>query len=476
MAEQGMTFSELDGNLDAISQVEEALLEPLCQYARQTDCSGAFVILEAAIGVSSGEADRSGLYGPAEQCRAFDRGSAALPGHGGDWEGPRGHAPPEMEPGVQHGDSAGLPAMPCGCGRAGIFRLLPHLGTDHPSRTSERAVLLTIPMVGEDGTVYGLCGFGVNQTYFAAHHKQPTGFQSVACLMASEGGVSNTLDSGGCLMTGGAGDYCYVPINDRLTLKPMRHGLIAMKCGGLSYVGMTMDFTAAGGDSESRTLAVLIPAQDYRQLVVRSVWQTALLLFLLLFALCLACIVLSRRYLSPLLRDLRQLTEENRGDGQMRYSEFAAVSGSLRAQDEAHQEAVFALESEKDAALRQSESLLGEKAVLQAQVEETQSRLETVQTDASRMAHAQKDDIDPEVYRIFVTGLDKLTNTERKIYEGYVVGMGPQEMSVQFSVKVSTIYSHTKSILRKTGLDSYRKVQQYAAILRQTQEEQENET
>ena len=110
------------------------------------------------------------------------------------------------------------------------------------------------------------------------------------------------------------------------------------------------------------------------------------------------------------------------------------------------------------------------------QVEETQSQLETVQTDASRMAHAQKDDIDPEVYRIFVTGLDKLTNTERKIYEGYVAGMGPQEMSVQFSVKVSTIYSHTKSILRKTGLDSYRKVQQYAAILRQTQEEQENET
>lgn len=109
LAEQGMTFSELDGNLDAISQVEEALLEPLCQYARQTDCSGAFVILEAAIGVSSGEADRSGLYVQRSQCRAFDRGSAALPGHGGDWEGPRGHAPPEMEPGVQHGDSAGLP-------------------------------------------------------------------------------------------------------------------------------------------------------------------------------------------------------------------------------------------------------------------------------------------------------------------------------------------------------------------------------
>ena len=134
LAEQGMTFSELDGNLDAISQVEEALLEPLCQYARQTDCSGAFVILEAAIGVSSGEADRSGLYVQRSNAEHLTWGSAALPGHGGDREGARGHAPPEMEPGVQHGDSAGLPAMPCGCGRAGIFRLLPHLGTDHPSR------------------------------------------------------------------------------------------------------------------------------------------------------------------------------------------------------------------------------------------------------------------------------------------------------------------------------------------------------
>ena len=62
LSEQGIAFSELDGDLDAISQVEEALLEPLCQYARQTDCSEAFVILEAAIGVSSGEADRDTVF------------------------------------------------------------------------------------------------------------------------------------------------------------------------------------------------------------------------------------------------------------------------------------------------------------------------------------------------------------------------------------------------------------------------------
>ena len=462
LSEQGIAFSELDGDLDAISQVEEALLEPLCQYARQTDCSEAFVILEAAIGVSSGEADRSGLYVQRSNAEHLTgdlllyRGMAEI----GKAHGVMPHRKWSREFNTEalpdYRERLADAAAPVSFASCRTTALLTLPGT------SERAVLLTVPMVGEDGTVYGLCGFGVNQTYFAAHHKQPTGFQSVACLMTSEGSASDALDSSGSLMTGGAGDYCYVPNNDSLTLKPMRHGLTAMKCGELSYVGMTMDFTAADGDSESRTLAVLIPAQDYRQLVVHSVWQTALLLFLLLLALCLACIVVSRRYLSPLLRDLRQLTEKNRGDGQMSYSEIAAVSGSLRAQDEAHEETVSTLVSEKES--------------LQAQVEETQSRLETVQTDASRMAYAQKDDIDPEVYRIFVTGLDKLTNTERKIYEGYVAGMDAEELAASFGISKNTVKSHTAKIFSKLGPRRITELRRYAAILRQTQEKQENET
>lgn len=452
---QGLAFSELDGDLAAISQVEEAMLEPLCQYTQQTDCSGAFVILEAAMGTGSDDAGRSGLYvqrsnaehltgdlllyrGMAEIGKAHD----IMPHRKWKREFNTENFPDYQERLAQ----AAAPVSSAYCRTTELITL---------PGTSERAMLLTVPMIGNDGTVYGLCGFAVNQTYFAAHHSQPTGFESLACLVTSNS-TPDTLDSGGSLTAGSSGNYCYVPRDSTLTLKPMRHGLTSMTCGDFSYVGMTMDFTAADGDKESRTLAVLIPAQDYQQLVLHSVLQTALLLFLLIFALGFAYIVVSRRYLSPLLRDLRQLTAENRGDGQMNYSEFAAVSGSLLAQDQEHEEAVSALENEKDAALRR--------------VEEAQNRLEVVQADASRLARSRKSDIDPDKYQLFLAGLQGLTETERRIYEGYVCGMSPQEMSSQFSVKVSTIYTHTKNILRKTGLESYRQLQQYAAILRQTPE------
>ena len=44
-------------------------------------------------------------------------------------------------------------------------------------------------MVGADGRVYGLCGFSVNQTYFSAHHAQPSAVSSLACVLsdAAEG-------------------------------------------------------------------------------------------------------------------------------------------------------------------------------------------------------------------------------------------------------------------------------------------------
>ena len=179
LAEQGMTFSELDGNLDAISQVEEALLEPLCQYARQTDCSGAFVILEAAIGVSSGEADRSGLYVQRSNAEHLTgdlllyRGMAEI----GKAHGVMPHRKWSREFNTetlpdyrQCLADAAAPVSSASCRTSALITL---------PGTSERAVLLTIPMVGEDGTVYGLCGFGVNQTYFAAHHKQPTAFKAL---------------------------------------------------------------------------------------------------------------------------------------------------------------------------------------------------------------------------------------------------------------------------------------------------------
>ena len=48
--EQTSDISSLSGNIDAMESLQEAMLEPLCQYVQQVDCSGAFVVLNTSLG------------------------------------------------------------------------------------------------------------------------------------------------------------------------------------------------------------------------------------------------------------------------------------------------------------------------------------------------------------------------------------------------------------------------------------------
>ena len=49
LQQKGISFEDLDGNVEATKAVEDAMLEPLSQYVRQADCSGAFVVLESSM-------------------------------------------------------------------------------------------------------------------------------------------------------------------------------------------------------------------------------------------------------------------------------------------------------------------------------------------------------------------------------------------------------------------------------------------
>ena len=40
--EQTSDFSSLSGDVNAVEALQETMIEPLCQYGRQVDCSGAF--------------------------------------------------------------------------------------------------------------------------------------------------------------------------------------------------------------------------------------------------------------------------------------------------------------------------------------------------------------------------------------------------------------------------------------------------
>ena len=145
--------------------------------------------------------------------------------------------------------------------------------------TSERAILFTVPILGADGTVYGLCGFSINQSYFFAHHVQPSGIRSLACLLTD--GTAG-LDIPQSLITYPADGFCFVP-DEILTEKSIREGLTAYSGTKLSFVGLSEPFLAASGDAQPHTLTVLLPRSDYNQILLKSILEIVGLLLLLLF-------------------------------------------------------------------------------------------------------------------------------------------------------------------------------------------------
>ena len=204
---QTTEFSSLSGNVDAVEALQEAMLQPLCQYARQTDCSGAFVLLNTSLKADAAAGSHSGLY---VQRSNSEHTTSDLLLYRGMADIGRRH---KVMPHRKWAQEFDLSAFPC---------FAEHLKKasapiEHACRTTElitlpgtteQAILLTVPMIGADGMVYGLCGFSVNQTYFLAHHAQPTGIGSLACVLSD---AAEGLDVQKGLLTYPAGGFCFVP-------------------------------------------------------------------------------------------------------------------------------------------------------------------------------------------------------------------------------------------------------------------------
>lgn len=224
--EQTSDFSSLSGDVNAVEALQETMLEPLCQYGRQVDCSGAFVMLNTSL---NDNGSFSGLY--IQRSNSARMASDFLLYRGMADVGRQHHVMPHRK-WSQEFDISEFPS------------LAEHLNTasapiDYDCRTtalltlpdtSERAILLTVPILGADGTVYGLCGFSINQSYFFAHHVQPSGIRSLACLLTD--GTAG-LDISQSLITYPADGFCFVP-DEILTEKSIREGLTA-RHGSFSF-------------------------------------------------------------------------------------------------------------------------------------------------------------------------------------------------------------------------------------------------
>lgn len=448
-------FDALSGSADALEQLEASMLGSLCQYVQQADCSGGFVLLSVSLNPDAAADSFSGLY--VQRSNAEHTTSDLLLYRGMADIGRQHRVMPHRKwaqefcpadfPGLADQLEAASAPIERAC-RTTEFLTLPG--------TTEQAILLSVPMVGADGRVYGLCGFSVNQTYFSAHHAQPSAVSSLACVLSD---AAEGLDIQKGLLTYPAGGFCFVP-DELLAEKSLRGGLSAFVGTELSFVGISEPFTVAAGDEAPHDLTVLIPKSDYDRALLKSRLEAAGVLMLLLFFAVSCCLFYTRRYLRPILRDIERLKDES-GGAQMTFDELQPVSARLRS----HEQTITVLETEKL-------DLQGQVEHMQSQVVDTQEQLDDSLAEIRRLAYLGKKELDPADYQKFLEGYAKLSSKELEICAALAKGLSARQCAEQTGNALSTIDTYRKRVYGKTGIHRVRQLQLCVALMQLEQAEQ----
>ena len=449
-------FDALSGSADALEQLEASMLGPLCQYVQQADCSGGFVLPSVSLNPDAAADSFSGLY--VQRSNAEHTTSDLLLYRGMADIGRQHRVMPHRKwaqefcpadfPGLADQLEAASAPIERACRTTELLTL---------PGTTEQAILLSVPMVGADGRVYGLCGFSVNQTYFSAHHAQPSAVSSLACVLSD---AAEGLDIQKGLLTYPAGGFCFVP-DELLAEKSLRGGLSAFVGTELSFVGISEPFTVAAGDEAPHDLTVLIPKSDYDRALLKSRLEAAGVLMLLLFFAVSCCLFYTRRYLRPILRDIERLKDES-GGTQMTFDELQPVSARLRS----HEQTITVLETEKL-------DLQGQVEHMQSQVVDTQEQLDDSLAEIRRLAYLGKKELDPADYQKFLEGYAKLSSKELEICAALAKGLSARQCAEQTGNALSTIDTYRKRVYGKTNIHRVRQLRLCYALMQLEQAEQD---
>ncbi len=431
LKENDMRFSDLENSGEHIYAVEKLMVEPLRQKLFQAGCSGAFVLLDTTVNTSveNAELSRSGLYFQVNEYNAERQNMLLYRGISeiGRESGIMPHRKWRLEyrsdafPGFDRlAKSAELPLE-----RAYYFTEVFTL-----PGTSERAMLMEIPVVSANGTIYGLCGFEISAAYFRNIFAQSSKLQRLICLAGT--GTPASVSSIDLLSTGIKDGY-YFPPSGVLRRIGGRGGLASYADDLMKYVGTARSISISPNNPRF-TLIVLMPRDDFDRAIFRNTLQLVLLLLLLLAFAVWCCLLFSRRYLSPIILSLEQMKTD---------------AGHAKASNLQEIDNLFAFLAEKDKA---------HEKVLQD--------YENAQREIARLAYSRMKEVDPDNYEQFLAGLGSLTPTEKEIFDLYLEGKGTKDIMEIENIKESTLRYHNRNLYSKLGINSLKQMLRYAALMK----------
>ena len=317
--------------------------------------------------------------------------------------------------------------------------------------TSDNVALVTVPVVGRDGTFYGICGYEVSADYFTAYHAQPAAEKRLSCMIFSRGNEGYISTGLAC-----SGQNNYVePLAGNIKISALQGDFYKISDESQSFIGLTREI-ALTPNNEPFTLAVMIPQDDYNSAVIRGNVQFVLLIILLLFFSVSCCMFFSKRYLSPILKGLDHIKHDTWNEEPSSIPEINDLFAYLAKKDEN----LSAVQNELAAAAVTYQEAQQKYDAAQAELKEAQLKLQ-------RLTQSRKKDVDPENYRAFLVGIKTLTATEKQILNYYLAGKSVKQIAELSGVKETTIRFHNRNIYSKLNVSSLKQLLLYAAMMQQ---------
>ena len=457
LTDSGITFDQLHNNPDALTSMQDRIFEIVYNNMQLVPCSGAFCFLNTTVNDTLPDESYQGLYLKFANLYAENtiHNDVCLY---------RGFSSIARENNINLHSTWQLET------RKGLF---PEVDTLMSSRsdsiskayfltsvyrlpdTWENVRLLCIPVFDSRGTTIGVCGFEISNLYFMLSHKASETEQShIFCALldrSSDGYVGQ--------IAGNQSGY-FPPVDSVFTVEN-NLSLTVFHSGDIEFIGKMRELAVG---TTTHVVAVMLPAEEYQDLVKTVQLKIAAILFIAAFAILAVALWGSKKYVAPILKDLERIKDGTGPEqGCSRVLEIGDLFAFLEQQDREHEAALSTLHQEKlEAQIRQER--------LQNELHQANSEYESAQTEIARLAYSRKQEIDPDDFQYFLKGISQLTPTEQKVFNLYLEGKNAKEIIAILGVTENTLKFHNKNIYNKLGVSSRKQLLRYATLMKQQEE------
>ena len=421
LKENNQSFEDLNNNPSQIKDLQQAIYNPLNTTLDLSESSGAYVILDVTVNTAAqnAEVSRSGLYlrrTSVNDCNPVNSDVALF----------RGMKEIARKNKIQLHNRWNMEF------NVKKFPFYIEMQQNAPMRaadsylwakkealtdTWENAMFLIVPIIGTNGEFYGICGVEISELYFRlAYPSSDSKFGTIVTVLAPKEQEHLCLSAGLC------GAEKRGKFKEDIFNIKTADNFNYYTADKTQYIGLSQEITisASALDNTKWTVAVLLPASNFREYVTKRKLILITVFAVLLIIMIIMSVFLSRRYVQPITQQLQAIQNGNlMHDTKTGLSEIDELLNFLKIQK-------------------------------QSTISENSGIPEGIQ----------------EIFDNFIERTKKLTNAEYNILEYYIDGYQIMEIPDLAFISMSTVRRHNRSIYEKLEVASKDELMLYIDLLR----------